>query len=275
MKKSTFLNNLKMAIMCIIALLYLAPIYISFVISFKTPEEFAKTGVKFPSVFHFSNYTEVIKSSNMGTAFKNSAVSAVLAAAIIIIVCSMAAYIITRNAKSRFYNSLYYLFLAAMVLPFQVVMLPLYTTLRSFGLMNISGYILSSAGFQIAYNIFIFSGFIKTVPVELEEAAYIDGAGLLRTFWAIVFPLLKPIVMTSVVLNVLSVWNDFALALIVLQKASQRTLPLAQYLFVSAHNTDLGRAFSAFTLSMLPIIILYLFLQKYIINGITSGAVKG
>jgi raffinose/stachyose/melibiose transport system permease protein len=275
MNKKTAAEKIKLAVLCIIGFIYIAPLYISFTISFKNPEEFAKTGLKLPDTFHLTNYTDAIKASNMILAFKNSAIASLLSAILLIIVCSMSAYIITRNSRRKLYNSIYFMFLGALVLPFQVVMLPLYTGMKTLSLMNIPGYILASVGFQIAYNTFIFSGFIKTVPIELEEAACIDGAGLSRTYWQVVFPLLKPIVMTALVLDILSVWNDFALALIVLQKGSQRTLPLSQFMFVSAHNTDLGKAFSAFIISMIPVIILYIFLQKHIINGITAGAIKG
>ena len=116
---------------------------------------------------------------------------------------------------------------------------------------------------------------MKSIPRELEEAASIDGAGVYGIFWKIVFPLMKPIIFTSVVLNALNVWNDFQMSLTLLQKKEVRTIPLTQYFFFGENNIELGLAFALFLLSMIPILILYLCLQKYIISGITSGAVKG
>jgi len=265
---------IRIFVQLLIAALYVAPLYIAFTVSFKTPSELAFTGLAFPETFRITNYTEAMQASNFVNAFKNSFVASLSAACILMLICSMASYIITRNSRSKFYSGLYYFFVAAMVMPFQVVMLPMYTFLRDNGLMNIYGYILTNVGFQIAYNTFIFCGFIKTVPIDVEEAAYIDGAGLFRTYWRIVFPLLKPIILTAFILNTLSVWNDFALALIILP-TSQRTLPFAQYMFISQKSTNIGRAFATFIVSMIPILLLYFFLQKYIISGITSGAVKG
>lgn len=273
--KHRFKKIVKKFIMSLAALIFLMPFYVSIVYSLKSKEEIANTGLAFPKMFHLENYLEAIETSNLILAMKNSTISAVLSVLILIIASSMASYVIARS-KTRFYNSLYYVYLAAIILPFQVVMLPLYVSLRNMGIINtIPGYILAFVGFQLAYDVFIFTGFIKTVPVEMEEAAYIDGAGEFRTYWQIVFPLLKPIMLTAVILNTLSVWNDFPLALIVLQKNELRTLPLAQFYFMGQYSTDLGLAFAAFTLSIIPVIVLYTLLQKHIISGITAGAVKG
>jgi raffinose/stachyose/melibiose transport system permease protein len=119
------------------------------------------------------------------------------------------------------------------------------------------------------------SGFVKSIPKELEESANIDGAGLYSTFFRIVFPLMKPIVMTSIILNSLNIWNDFQMSLTLLQQKAVRNIPLTQYFFFGENSIELGLAFALFILSIIPILILYLMLQKYIIGGITSGAVKG
>lgn len=260
----------------IVTLVFMAPFYISVVYSVKSPRETALTGLAFPTRLHFENYIRAIQVSNFFNAAKNSLFVTAAAVVILLVVCSMASYVIARNSKSRFYNSVYYVFLAALLLPFQVVMLPFYTNLRQLGLLNsLTGLIVGVTGFQIAYNIFIYTGFIKTVPVQMEEAAYIDGAGPFRTFWQIIFPLLKPINSTALILNALTVWNEFTVSLVVVQKSGVRTLPLTQFYFFGEHSVELNMAFAAFTLSMLPIIILYLVMQKYIIGGIMAGAVKG
>jgi raffinose/stachyose/melibiose transport system permease protein len=192
------------------------------------------------------------------------------------VVCSMAAYALSRNEDSRLFNVLYYVFLGAILIPFQAVMLPLYVNLRSLGLLNtIPGFIIAKVSFQIPFTLLIMTGFVKTVPRELEQAAYIDGAGMHTTFWLVVFPLMKPIVLTALVLNSLYAWNDFHIALIVLQDQDLRTLPLTQFFFFGENFMALNLAFAVFTLSMIPIIALYLILQRYIVSGITVGALKG
>lgn len=253
----------------------LAPFYISIVYSFKTKREIALTGVALPSKLHFENYAEAMRVSNFLNAFKNSLIVTVCTVTMVILMCSMASYVISRE-NSRFYNGIYYIFLAAIMLPFQVIMLPLYANLNNLGLMNtLTGMILTMIGLSIPYTVFLYSGFIKTVPKSMEEAAYVDGAGKFTTFWKVVFPLMKPINFTVLIITALSTWNNFMVPLIIAQKEEVRTLPLSQFYFFGEHSVDLNLAFATFTLSMIPIIILYLIMQKYIISGITAGAVKG
>ena len=163
-----------------------------------------------------------------------------------------------------------------MIIPFQSIMTPLYIDMTKWRLLNtLYGFIMAKIGFQIAFPVLLVSGFVKGIPRELEEAAAIDGAGIYSIFFRIVFPLMKPIILTSVVLNTLNVWNDFQMARPLLQKKTVRNVPLTQYFFFGENSIELGLAFALFILSMIPILILYLTLQKYIIGGITSGAVKG
>ena len=162
------------------------------------------------------------------------------------------------------------------MLPFQTVMFPIYKNLVSLKLLNtLPAYILVSVGFQLGFDIFLYCGFVKTIPIELEEAARIDGCGRMRTFWKIVFPLLKPVTMTVVVLSALAVWNDYQIALVVISKAEVATLPLAQQSFIGQQISYLNLAAAACLLSIVPIFIMYLFLQKYIVKGVVAGAVKG
>lgn len=162
------------------------------------------------------------------------------------------------------------------MLSFQVVMLPLYVQLKNAGMLNtIHGLIITISGFQLAYNVFVYTGFIRSIPIQMEEAAFIDGAGRFKTYWTIVFPLMKPIVSSTLILNALAVWNDFQISLIIAQKAEVRTIPLTQYFFFGQYGGKLNMAFAAFLLAMIPIIVLYLVMQKYIIDGVMAGAVKG
>jgi len=192
-----------------------------------------------------------------------------------ITVCSMAAYMIARN-NNRFYNFFYYLFMSSIMLPFQVLMFPLYKTWTELHLLNtIPGLIIALTGVQIGYFAFLYVGFIKTVPRELEESAMLDGASRYRTFFSIIFPLLKPINSTILVLSALGAWNDFVVSMIIVQKKEASTLPLVQFQFFGEYTSEINMAFAAIILSMIPIMVFYLFAQKYIIGGVTAGAVKG
>lgn len=260
----------------LMAVVFLMPFYIAIVYAVKSPEEKARTGLAFPTGIHLENFTEAIQVSNFWGATKNSLIVTVFSVLILMVVCSMAAYVIARNMHSKFYQFIYYLFLAAILLSFQVVMLPLYVQLKNAGMLNsLAGLILTISGFQLAYNVFVYVGFIRSIPIQMEEAAFIDGAGRFRTFWSIVFPLLKPIVSSTLILNALAVWNDFQISLIIAQKETVRTIPLTQYFFFGQYSIKLNMAFAAFVMAMIPIIILYLVMQKYIIGGVMAGAVKG
>ena len=274
--KVTISNGMLMVIKLLVVIIFIAPFYISVVYAVKSPEETARTGLSFPTNICFENFTRAIEVSNFWGAMKNSIIVTVCSVLILMVVGSMGAYAIARNIKKRRYQFLYYVFLSAIMLPFQVVMMPLYMQMKDMNLLNTRiGLILAICGFQLAYNIFIYVGFIRSIPVELEEAAYIDGACRFTTFWKIVFPLMKPILSSTLILNALTVWNDFQTSLIIAQKDSVRTIPLTKYFFFGEYNIELNMAFAAFVLAMIPIIILYLIMQKYIISGVMAGAVKG
>lgn len=258
-----------------VALLVISPFYIAVVYSVKSKPEMVADRLAFPRVIHWDNFTRAIETSNFGLAIKNSLVTTVAAVFVITLVCTMAAYMIARK-NNRFYNAVYYIFVGAMIIPFQSIMTPLYIDMTQWGLLNtLHGFVLAKIGFQIAFTVLLVSGFVKSIPRELEEAAAIDGAGIYSVFFKIVFPLMKPIILTSVVLNTLNVWNDFQMSLTLLQRKEVRNVPLTQYFFFGENSIELGLAFALFMLSMIPVLILYLTLQKYIIGGITSGAVKG
>jgi raffinose/stachyose/melibiose transport system permease protein len=270
-----FYNILLIGLKALVALLFLSPFYIAIIYSVKSKQEIAFNRLSFPQIIHWDNFTRGIEMSNFFLALQNSAIATIISVFILTIVCSMAAYIIARK-NNKFYNAIYYIFIAAMIIPFQSIMTPLYMDLKAYGLIDsLYGFILAKIGFQIAFTILIVTGFVKGIPIELEEAAAIDGASQYRVFWNVVFPLMKPIIFTSVVLNALNVWNDFQISVVILQKVSVRTISLTQFYFFGENSIELGLAFAVFVLSMIPILILYLALQKYIISGITAGAIKG
>lgn len=270
-----FPKVLRIIMLYIIAILFLFPFYIAIVYSIKTPVETAQNPLAFPTHIAWSNYSDAIAASNFFLALRNSVLTTIGTVFLTISVCSMAAYMIARN-NNRFYNFFYYLFMSSIMLPFQVLMFPLYKTWTELHLLNtIPGLIIALTGVQIGYFAFLYVGFIKTVPRELEESATLDGASRYRTFFSIIFPLLKPINSTILVLSALGAWNDFVVSMIIVQKKEASTLPLVQFQFFGEYTSEINMAFAAIILSMIPIMVFYLFAQKYIIGGVTAGAVKG
>lgn len=258
------------------AIIFLVPFYVSVVTSFKAPLEVAKSVLAFPERFLFENYIKAIEVTKLATSFKNSIIVTVVSTALIVLTSAMAAYVIARNYRLRGYRYLEVILLGALMLPFQIIMIPVYKLLKSTLLLNsLTGAILILVGTSIPYCTFLLIGFIKTVPLELEESAIIDGSGPYRTFWTIVFPLLKPITSVLTVLYVLWMWNDFNVALIVLQKEAVKTIPIQQFYFFGEFTIDLSLAFASACLSLIPIVTVFLFAQKYIIQGLTAGAIKG
>ena len=276
-QKFNWKNAILSVLMWAVVIMFLLPFYVVIVYAVKPREAtMLNHPLSFPTSIHFENFTEAIAQAKLNVAFLNSLYATAGGVILLVLLCSMAAYIIARRQKSRFYTMWQYIFLASVMLPFQVIMFPLYKNLISLGMLNnLTTYILVMTGLQLPYNIFIYIGFVKTVPLELEEAAQIDGCGQYRTFFQIVFPLLKPITMTVIVLSALAIWNDYQTALVVVRKSSVMTLPIAQQQFITSQISYLNLASAACIISILPVFIMFLFLQKYIVKGIVAGAVKG
>lgn len=276
-KSSNSKSILFSILMWFVVSIFIIPFYVLIVYSLK-PRSQTMLGnpLSLPKTLYLKNFSEAITRANLDVAFKNSFLSTIFVILILIVVSSMAAYIIARRPKSKFYSAWQYIFLAAIMIPFQTIMFPLYKNLVEAHMLNkLVSYILIMSGLQLPFNIFLYIGFIKTVPMELEEAAKIDGCNTYRTFWQITFPLLKPITMTVVVLTALAVWNDYQVALVVIRKSAVMTLPLAQQQFITAEISYLNLASASCLISILPVFIMYLFLQKFIAGGIVAGAVKG
>jgi raffinose/stachyose/melibiose transport system permease protein len=260
----------------LLAVVFLTPFYLSVATSFKTPLEIAESVLALPQKLAFANYSKAMDTMNMGRSFFNSLIVTAASTTLIILSSAMGAYVIARNYAKRGYRFAEALLLAALMIPFQIIMIPVYKLLKTTMLLNsLTGAVLILVGTSIPYCTFLLIGFIKSVPRELEEAAIIDGCGPYRTFWQIVFPLLKPITSCLAVLYVLWMWNDFNVALIVLQKEAVKTLTVQQFYFFGENSTEYGLAFAAACLSMIPIVAVFLLAQKYIIEGLTAGALKG
>ena len=228
--------------------------------------------------FTLKNFPEAMKKMNFWTVFGNSFIITSCATVLTILVSSMMAFVIVRNQKWTFCALIFSLMIASMVIPFQVLMVPLVSVYG--GILNVLNHritlILMHVGFSVSMAVFMFHGAIKTnIPLALEEAATIDGCTRWQTWWKVVFPLLKPTIATVGIINAMAYWNDYLLPSLVLTDKKLFTIPIATQAFYGTYSTDLGLVMAALLLAMLPILIRYVFLQRYIVEGVASGAVKG
>lgn len=267
---------LRVAFILLVALVIITPFYISFIYSIKEHSDISLNRLAWPKQPTLRNYSRVIQENKyVGIGFKNSLMTTIPTVLILLFTTSMAAFVLARNS-GRFYKILYSVFISGILVPFQCIMLPLYVNMYGAGLTSSNlGFIIARSGFQISISVLTVTGFVKGVPKDLEEAGAIDGCGKFRTFWQIVFPLMTPVNVTQAVLNTLFVWNDYSVAVVLLRDDTSRTLPLAQIVYFGENMTELNLAFAFFMLAMFPILILYLFTQRFIVSGIMSGAVKG
>lgn len=262
-------------VMIVVALLFLIPFYFLFVNSVKTFGDLLTNAASWPNSFEWHNYSKAWDMTNFPTAFKNSLIVTVFSNVLLALFSAMAAYRMVRH-NSRFNSFLFAVFVAAMVIPFQSIMIPLVKVMSSLSLMNsIPGLIVSYLGFGVPLSVFLFHGFVKSIPLEIEEAARVDGTNSYGTFFRIVLPLLKPMFVTVIILNTLWIWNDYLLPSLVLQSADLRTIPIATFAFFGQFTKQWDLALPALVLGILPVIIFFLAMQKYIVEGITQGAVKG
>jgi len=271
-----FISLVRVVVLLFIVAIVLVPFYISFLYSIKSHSDISLNRLAWPKHPTLENYSRVIKENKyVAIGFKNSILTTIPTTLILLFTTSMASYVLARN-NTPFYKMMYTLFISGILVPFQCIMLPLYMNIYNLGLVSTNlGFILARSGFQVSISVLSITGFIKGIPRELEQAASIDGCGKMRTFWRIVFPLMTPINVTQMVLNTLFVWNDYSTAVVLLRDDTSRTLPLAQIIYFGENMTELNLAFAFFTLAMIPILILYLSTQRYIVSGIMSGAVKG
>ncbi len=261
----------------ILAILFLSPILIVFINSFKGRFFISDTPFNLPNPDTFvgiENYTSGIEKTGFIRAFGYSLFITVFSVAVIVIFTAMTAWCITR-VKSKLSTFIYYLLVFSMIVPFQMVMFTMSKMANILHLDNPLGIILIYLGFGAGLSVFIFSGFIKTIPIEIEEAATIDGCNPLQTFFMIVFPILKPVGITVAILNAMWIWNDYLLPYLVIGN-NYKTIPIAvQYLQYGYGSRDMGAMMALLILGIIPIVIFYLVLQKYIIEGVVAGAVKG
>lgn len=267
------INYISTAILIICSLVILFPLYITINIAFKQPSDMMSSILSLPKTLSFSNFKDAIEMTNFFHAIFNSLFITGGSIIFTILTNSLVAYAIARNMNKKFYKFVYFYFVSAMFVPFSMMMLPLVKSVSSLGLDNKIGLIILYTVFGMSMNTLLYTGFLKNIPIALEEAAYVDGAKPWTVFWKIIFPLLKPMHATVGIMTALSTWNDVMMPLVILDQ-NQATLPLAQFIFQSKFGTNYNLAFASYLLALLPLLIFYLFAQKWIINGVTNGAVK-
>ncbi len=277
--KKKLANILSMVVLIIIFIAYMFPFLMVVINSLKQKRDIIKSPFSWLFTIKglsFDNFVKAFTQMDFLNAFKNSLIVTVSATVLVTLFAAMLAYYVVRH-KNWVSKIVFALMVASMIIPFQAIMIPLVNIYG--GMLNILNHrltlIFMHTGFSMAMSVFMFHGFINgNIPIALEEAAYIDGCTHFQTFFKIVFPLLKPIISTMVILNAMAFWNDFLLPSLVLTDKELLTLPLSTYSFYGTYSADYGTIMAGLLLCVVPILILYVVLQKQIINGVVAGAVK-
>ncbi len=262
------------ALLIVLALTIAVPLYFAVVTALKTTDQLGGTGFGLPTSVRWENFADAWRLTDFPTAALNSAVITVGAVVLTLLTNSMVAYAIARNMHRRLFKTLYFYFVSALFVPFPIIMLPVAKETAVLHLDNRVGLILLYVVYGLAFNIFIFTAYINSIPRGLEEAAAIDGASTWGIFWKVIFPLLGPMNATVGILTCLWAWNDFLLPLVILSDPGSATLPLVQYVFQSQFQTNYPAAFASYLMAMAPLVIVYVFAQRWVISGVTRGAVK-
>ncbi len=256
-------------------ILILAPLYVVIVNTFKDLEEASKGFFALPQSLNFQNYEELFSKNNFWNYVKNSAYITVISIILVIIINPAVSYAIARNFHRRYYKAVYFYIILGLFIPFQVIMLPVTKIMTNMNLLSPNGLILLYAALSLSKGVFMFVNYIQSLPYEVEEAARIDGCNAFQVYTKIVLHLIGPMLATLIVMDTLWFWNDFQLPLMILNKSPDYwTLPLFQYNFKSEYSFNYTMAFTAYFMCMFPVLIVYALGQKYIISGLTAGAVK-
>ncbi|WP_124116572.1 carbohydrate ABC transporter permease [Paenibacillus xylanexedens] len=257
------------------SLVAMLPIYMAVVNSFKTQGEMFQSFIALPTTLHWENYTDAFNKINLLGSSMNSAIVSFLGIGGIVFCASLAGYKLSRTS-GRLSNLIFFLFVASMLVPFHSIMIPLTRVAKGMGVQGSTyGLALIYIGLGVNMAIFLYHGFVKSIPRELEESAQIDGCNEFQTFFQIIFPLLLPITVTIAILDFLWIWNDFLLPLLMLTDVNRYTLILSTNMLFGEYNKEWPLILSSLVLTAIPVILIYAFFQKFIMEGIAEGAVKG
>lgn len=254
------------------------PLYMTVVIAFKQPSEMTNSirGIlSLPQSWSLDNFREAMEVTDFWHSLANSLLITVSTVVLSVLIHSLMGYVLGRTkAHSKGYNFVYLFIVSGMFVPFAILMMPLAKQTAEMHLANWVGVIILYVVFYMPMNVMLYSGYLVNIPLALEEAATVDGASTWRTYWSIIFPIMKPMHATVAIITALAVWNDVMTPLIIMAGSSENTLPLAQLNFQTQFGTNYNLAFASYLLSLIPILIFYLICQKQILNGVINGAVK-
>lgn len=254
------------------------PLYMAVIIAFKQPSEMTNDimgALAFPKTWSLDNFAEAMRVTDFWNSLGNSLLLTVATVAVSIALHGIAGYAIGRSmAKSKVYNFIYLYIVSGMFVPFAILMMPLVKQTAQLGIANRFGVVVLYVVFYMPMNLLLYAGYLKNIPLALEEAARVDGASTWKTYWGIIFPVMKPMHATVAVLTAMSTWNDVMTPLVIMSGTGKNTLPLAQLNFQTQFGTNYNLAFASYLLALLPILLFYLICQKQIINGVVNGAVK-
>ena len=257
----------------------LFPLYMTIIIAFKNPSEMTNDvagALAFPSSWKLDNLKEAMEVTNFWHTLGNSLLITIATIVLALLIHSLAGYVIGRNmARKKGYRFIYFYIVSGMFVPFAILMMPLVKETAILGLDNRLGVILLYLVFYMPINVMLYSGYLKNIPLAMEEAAEIDGASAWKTYWTVIFPMMKPMHATVAVLTALGTWNDVMTPLVIMSGTKGTTLPLAQLNFQTQFGTNYNLAFASYLLALIPILIFYVICQKQILNGVANGAVKG
>ena len=257
----------------------LFPLYMTIIIAFKNPSEMTNDvagALAFPSSWKLDNFKEAMEVTNFWHTLGNSLLITIATIVLTLLIHSLAGYVIGRNmARKKGYRFIYFYIVSGMFVPFAILMMPLVKETAILGLDNRLGVILLYLVFYMSMNVMLYSGYLKNIPLAMEEAAEIDGASAWKTYWTVIFPMMKPMHATVAVLTALGTWNDVMTPLVIRSGTKGTTLPLAQLNFQTQFGTNYNLAFASYLLALIPILIFYVLCQKQILNGVANGAVKG
>ncbi|MER2262319.1 MAG: carbohydrate ABC transporter permease [Psychrobacillus sp.] len=257
-----------------VATVSLYPIFLMFMSSFKSSSEIFKNPLGLPTTFNLDTYKTLLNKIPFDQYFYNSVMVSVTSVVLVVLFCSLAAFYIARFDFS-WNNAIFFLFLLGMMIPIKLGIVPLFILMRDLGLINsLWSLILMNIATGAPITMLILTGFFKTLPMELEEAARMDGAGNLRTLWHVLLPLMRPALGTVIIINFIAAWNDFFFPLIFITEKAKMTIPVGMLSLFGEHSADWGSLFAGLTLASLPMMVLFLLASKQFMEGLTAGAVK-
>ena len=278
MKSKEKTNRIVMLLLAAGLITIAFPLYITVIIAFKQPTEMTtelSSILSLPKTWSLDNFREAMAVTDFWNSLKNSILITVATVFLSIVLHSLMGYAVGRNkARSRFYRFVYMFIVSGMFVPFAILMMPLAKQTAQMGLGNWVGVVLLYVVFYMPMNVLLYSGYLTNIPTALEEAARVDGAGTWKTFWKVIFPVMKPMHATVAIITSLAVWNDVMTPLVIMAGQGENTLPLAQLNFQTQFGTNYNLAFASYLLALVPIVLFYIICQKQILNGAVNGAVK-